>query len=309
MNAPAVPAPRGLSAEPVLPAIERVGVVGCGAMGAGIAEVCAAAGLDVRIVVPRQSSAAKGLRLITGSLDRSVAKGRLGEADRAAALRRITFSTELKSLADRQLVTEAIREDEAAKLALFTALDRTVEDPDAILASNTSSIPITKLARATRNSGRVIGIHFFNPVPALPLVELVESLVTDHKTKLRAREFVTQVLGKQTISSGDRAGFVVNALLIPFVLSAIRMVESGFASAESVDRAMVLGCSHPMGPLKLADLIGLDVVASIADALHAEFRDPSYARPPMLSRLVESGLLGRKTGSGFYTYDDTRRSG
>ena len=303
MSAPAVPAPRGLGAPPVLPAIERVGVVGCGAMGAGIAEVCAVAGLDVRVVVSRESSAAKGLRRITASLDRAVGRGRIGDTDRKAALERISFTADLKSLADRQLVTEAIREDEAAKLALFARLDKVVEDPNAILASNTSSIPIMKLARATRHSGRVIGIHFFNPVPALPLVELVESLVTDHKTKLRAREFVTDVLGKQTVASADRAGFVVNALLIPYLLSAIRMVESGFATVESVDRAMVLGCSHPMGPLKVADLIGLDVVASIADALHEEFRDPAYARPPMLSRLVEGGLLGRKTGRGFYPYD------
>ena len=182
-------------------------------------------------------------------------------------------------------------------------LDRVLKDPDAVLASNTSSISILGLARATADGGRVIGMHFFSPVPALPLVEMVSTPLTDEKTAVRAEEFVTGVLGKRIIRSPDRAGFTVNALLVPYLLSAVRMVESGHVSADTVDDAMTLGCSHPMGPLRLADLIGLDVVASIADTLHEEFREPHYAPPPLLRRLVETGMLGRKTGQGFHHYD------
>jgi 3-hydroxybutyryl-CoA dehydrogenase len=282
--------------------IERVGVVGCGTMGAGIAEVCALAGLDVRVAVSGAESGHRGRQRIAASLDRAVAKGKIPDAERPAALERISFTTDLADLADRQLVAEAIREDEPAKLQLLAALDKIVEAPDAILASNTSSIAIVRLARATTAPGRVIGLHFFNPVPMLPLVEIVPSLLTDPAVRARSEDFVTSTLGKHPVISADRAGFVVNALLIPYLLAAIQMVESGFSTAEVIDQAMVAGCSHSMGPLKLADLIGLDVVASIADALHEEFREPSYARPPLLSRMVEGGLLGRKTGRGFYSY-------
>jgi 3-hydroxybutyryl-CoA dehydrogenase len=178
-----------------------------------------------------------------------------------------------------------------------------VEDPDAILASNTSSIPIMKLAMATRRPEHVLGLHFFNPVPVLPLVELVTSLLTDTGATTTAQTFVEQALGKQVIRSQDRAGFIVNALLIPYLLSAIRMMESGFATADDIDTGMVKGCAHPMGPLALTDLIGLDTTMAVAESLYEEFKEPLFAPPPLLSRMVDAGLLGRKAGRGFYTYD------
>jgi 3-hydroxybutyryl-CoA dehydrogenase len=282
--------------------IERIGVVGVGVMGSGIAEVCAAADLDVRVAVTSGESAARGLARIERSLGRAVDRDTLSGADRDKILERIAFTTDLADLADRQLVIEAVREDERTKLEVIAALDAVVADPDAILASNTSSIPLTRLACATTRPGRVLGVHFFNPVPAMQLVEVVGSLLTDAATLDRAEGFVAEALGKQPIRVADRAGFIVNALLIPYLLAAIRMVESGHSDAESVDRAMVLGCAHPLGPLKLADLIGLDVVASIADALHEEFKEPQHVRPPLLSRMVECGRLGRKSGSGFFSY-------
>ncbi len=212
------------------------------------------------------------------------------------------MTTDLDALADRQLVVEAVVEDEAVKTELFQRLDRTVSDSDAVLATNTSSIPITRLAVATTRPGSVVGIHFFNPAPVLPLVEIVPGLLTDPVTTSRARTFVEDRLGKQVVTSQDRAGFVVNALLVPFLLSAVRMVESGFATPEDVDRALVLGAAHPQGPLALADLIGLDTVQAIAESLYAEFKEPLYAAPPLLARMVDAGLLGRKTGRGFHTY-------
>jgi 3-hydroxybutyryl-CoA dehydrogenase len=285
------------------PDITRVGLVGAGVMGAGIAEACARTGLSVTVAVRSPQSAERGRTRVRGSLDRAVARGRLDGDERDAAWDRITFTTDLDDLADRQLVVEAVNEDEPAKLEVFRALDRILADDDAILASNTSSIPVMKLARATARSQHVLGMHFFNPVPALPLVELTGSLLTADATRDRAERFVTDTLGKQPIQVGDRSGFVVNALLIPYLLAAIRMVESGYATPEVIDKGMVLGCSHPLGPLALSDLIGLDVVASIADALHEEFREPQYVRPPLLSRMVEAGLLGRKSGAGFHPYD------
>jgi 3-hydroxybutyryl-CoA dehydrogenase len=194
-------------------------------------------------------------------------------------------------------------ESEPEKLAVFAALDRVVETDDAILASNTSSIPIMKLAMATRRPEAVCGMHFFNPVPVLDLVELVVSLLTSDETVRRGRAFVEEVLGKTSIRSQDRAGFVVNMLLIPYLLSGIRMFESGFATREDIDTGMVKGCNHPMGPLALADLIGLDTTLAVAESLYEEFWEPLYGPPPMLSRMVEAGLLGRKTGRGFYDYD------
>jgi 3-hydroxybutyryl-CoA dehydrogenase len=185
---------------------------------------------------------------------------------------------------------------------VFRQLDEIVESPDAILASNTSSIPIMKLGIATSRPDKVVGIHFFNPVPVLRLVELVTSLMTSGETIDRANAFATDVLGKKVIRSQDRAGFVVNALLIPYILSAIRMMESGFATADDIDTGMVEGCNHPMGPLRLADLIGLDTTQAVAESLYEEFKEPLYAPPPMLSRMVEAGLLGRKAGRGFYDY-------
>jgi 3-hydroxybutyryl-CoA dehydrogenase len=282
--------------------IERIGVVGCGLMGSGIAEVCARAGLDVIIREVDAGAAESGLSRVTGSLDRGVRSGKLSEADRDAALSRLRLTTDFADLADRQLVVEAVIEDESLKTDVFTALDKVVEASDAILASNTSSIPIMKLGMATQRPEQVIGIHFFNPVPVLRLVELVTSLLTSPETTSRADGFATSTLNKHVIRSQDRAGFIVNALLIPYLLSAIRMLESGFASAEDIDTGMVEGCNHPMGPLRLADLVGLDTILAVAESLYTEFKEPLYAPPPLLSRMVEAGLLGRKSARGFFDY-------
>jgi 3-hydroxybutyryl-CoA dehydrogenase len=282
--------------------IERVGVVGCGLMGSGIAEVCARAGLDVVVREVDAGAAELGLHRLTTSLDRALRANKLDEAERDAALGRVRLTTDLSDLADRQLVVEAVVEDEGLKTEVFTLLDKVVTDETAILASNTSSIPVMKLGMATGRPEHVIGIHFFNPVPVLRLVELVSSLLTSTETTDRAATFATDLLGKHVIKSQDRAGFIVNALLIPYLLSAIRMLESGFASAEDIDTGMVEGCNHPMGPLRLADLIGLDTTMAVADSLYAEFKEPLFAAPPLLSRMVEAGLLGRKAGRGFYDY-------
>ncbi|MBO1415812.1 3-hydroxybutyryl-CoA dehydrogenase [Streptomyces sp. FH025] len=281
---------------------ERVGVVGSGIMGAGIAELCAKAGLDVVVAVSSESSLETGPRRVTASLDRALSKGKITQEQRDAALARIVFTRELEALADRQLVVEAVKESEPLKVELFASLDKIVEDPEAVLASNTSSIPIVRLAQATNRPERVVGTHFFNPVAVLPLVELIDSVLTDPAVSERVEAFAAGTLGKTVVRSPDRAGFIVNALLFPYLLASIRMVESGVATAEMVDQAMVAGCSHPMGPLKLADLIGLDTTVSIAESLYQEFKEPLYAPPPSLLRMVEGGLLGRKSGRGFYEY-------
>ena len=282
--------------------IDRVGVVGCGLMGAGIAEVCARAGLDVVVREIDAGAAEAGLRRITTSLDRAVRAGKLDERARDTAMTHVRLTTDFSDLADRQLVVEAVIEDEGLKSEVFALLDKVVVDDDALLASNTSSIPIMKLGMATARPEHVIGIHFFNPVPVLRLVELVSSLLTAPDTTARAAEFAEGALGKHVIKSQDRAGFIVNALLVPYLLSAIRMLESGFASADDIDTGMVEGCNHPMGPLRLADLVGLDTILFVADSLYTEFKEPLYAPPPLLSRMVEAGLLGRKAGRGFYDY-------
>ena len=283
--------------------IERVGVIGAGLMGSGIAEVSARAGIDV-IVIEESVAAAEAARArIEKSLNRAADGGKLSVDKAAEALARMSFATDLNELGDRQLVIEAIIEDEAAKTALFQALDKAVEGNEVILASNTSSIPIMKLAMVTGRPENVIGIHFFNPVPVLQLVELVVSLHTSPDTIRRAESFATNQLGKLAIQSKDRAGFIVNALLIPYILSAVRMFESGFASKEDIDQGMVTGCAHPMGPLALADLIGLDTIMAVAESLYDEFREQLYAPPPLLARMVEAGLLGRKVGRGFYDYN------
>lgn len=280
--------------------MKHIGVVGCGLMGAGIAEVCARAGLDVVVVESDGSAAKAGAARLEHSLGRAEAKAKIASA--SDVLARITLATDIGALADRDLVVEAIVEDEEAKADLFRRLDRVVTSPDAILASNTSSIPIMKLGVVTQRPQQVIGIHFFNPVPVLHLVELVPSLLTSPETIDRSRSFVEQTLRKTAIDCQDRAGFVVNALLIPFVLSAIRMLESGFATAEDIDNGLVLGAAHPQGPLALADLIGLDTTKAVAESLYEEFKEPLYAAPPLLARMVDAGLLGRKSGRGFYTY-------
>ncbi|WP_392390615.1 3-hydroxybutyryl-CoA dehydrogenase [Nocardioides sp. L-11A] len=280
--------------------IARVGVVGGGLMGSGIAEVNARAGKDVIVVESSPAAVEAARQRLESSLKRAESRGKIESAD--AVLAHIRVVEELTALADRDIVIEAIVEDEQAKTDLFRRLDEIVTSPDAILASNTSSIPIMKLAVATKRPTHVLGVHFFNPVPVLKLVELVPSLMTDEATTERARAFVQDDLGKTAIDCQDRAGFVVNALLIPFILSAIRMFESGFASAEDIDHGLVLGAAHPQGPLALADLIGLDTVKAVAESLYEEFKEPLYAAPPLLARMVEAGLLGRKTGRGFYTY-------
>lgn len=282
--------------------IQRIGVVGCGLMGSGIAEVCARAGLDVIVREVNAAAAEAGQQRITASLDRGARSGKLTEEERDAALSHLSFTTDLADLADRQMVVEAVVEDEALKTEVFRVLDKVVTDPTAILASNTSSIPVMKLGIATQRPEQVLGIHFFNPVPVLRLVELVTSLLTSPETAVRSEAFAAEVLHKKVIRSQDRAGFIVNALLIPYILSAIRMMESGFATAADIDTGMVEGCNHPMGPLRLADLIGLDTTLAVADSLYTEFKEPLYAPPPLLSRMVEAGLLGRKAGRGFYDY-------
>jgi 3-hydroxybutyryl-CoA dehydrogenase len=280
----------------------RVGVVGCGLMGSGIAEVSARAGRDVAVVEADAVAAERGLARIRSSLATAVDRGKLSDEDRTAALARIDVTHDPDVLADRDLVIEAVVEDEAAKVAVFERVDKIVESDDAVLASNTSSIPIMKLAMATRRPEAVVGLHFFNPVPVLRLVELVPSLLTSDGTIDRSEAFAVEALGKRVIRSQDRAGFVVNSLLIPYLLSAIRMLESGFATAEDIDAGMVEGCAHPMGPLHLTDLIGLDTTMAVAESLYEEFKEPLYAPPPLLSRMVDAGLLGRKTGRGFYEY-------
>jgi len=283
-------------------AIERIGVIGAGQMGAGIAEVSARAGVDVLVFEPTEALTTAGRARIVKSLERGVSAGKITERERDGAVGKLKFTTNLADLADRQLVIEAIVEDETVKSQIFAELDKVITDPDAVLASNTSSIPIMKLAAATANPARVLGLHFFNPVPVLPLVELVSTLVTADGALERTEQFASSVLGKQVVRCSDRSGFVVNALLVPFLLSAIRMVEAGFATVEDVDKAVVAGLSHPMGPLRLSDLIGLDTMKLIADSMFEELKDPHYAPPPLLLRMVEAGQLGKKSGRGFYRY-------
>jgi 3-hydroxybutyryl-CoA dehydrogenase len=284
--------------------IERVGVIGAGQMGAGIAEVSARAGVDVLVYEPTEELTTAGKARITKSLERGVSAGKVTERERDQALGKLKFTTSLSDLSDRQLVIEAVIEDEAVKGKIFAELDKVVTDPDAVLASNTSSIPIMKIAAATKNPGRVLGLHFFNPVPVLPLVELVSTLITSDAALARTEQFASDVLGKQVVRCGDRSGFVVNALLVPFLLSAIRMVEAGFATVEDVDKAVVAGLSHPMGPLRLSDLVGLDTLKLIADKMFDEFKEKRFAPPPLLKRMVLAGLYGRKSGRGFYDYTD-----
>ena len=281
---------------------ERVGVVGCGLMGSGIAEICARAGLDVVVREVDGDAVAGGRARIQSSLERARRRGKLSDTDAEAAFEQVRFTTDMGDLADRELVLEAVSESEALKLDVFATLDKVLPG-GAILASNTSAIPIMKLAMATGRPEQVVGLHFFSPVPVLKLVELVSSLLTSDETTQAVQAFAEGVLDKRVIRSKDRAGFIVNALLIPYLVSAIRMLESGFATAEDIDAGMVLGCNHPMGPLALADFIGLDTTLAAARSLYEEFKEPLYAPPPVLSRMVEAGLLGRKTGQGFYVYD------
>ncbi|MGW1621957.1 3-hydroxybutyryl-CoA dehydrogenase [Streptomyces sp. NPDC002172] len=282
--------------------VTRLGVVGCGLMGSGIAEVAARNGLDVRVAEATPDAVEAGRRRVTASLDRGVQRGKVTEEQRHHALARLSFTHDLSDLSDRQFVVEAVAENREIKTDVLRALDKAVEDPAAILATNTSSIPVVDLAVATERPRQVIGMHFFNPVPVQKLVELVPALTTSPDTVQRTRDLATQ-LGKQPIQAPDRSGFVVNALLVPYLLSAVRMVESGGARPQDIDQGMELGCAHPMGPLRLLDLIGLDTAQAVAESMYEEFKEPLYAPPALLRRMVAAGHLGRKNGRGFYAYD------
>jgi 3-hydroxybutyryl-CoA dehydrogenase len=270
-------------------------------MGSGIAEVCARAGVDVTVVEADDAGVARAEAAIEHSLDRAVKAGKLDATDREAAAGRLAFTTSFADVEGSDAAIEAVFEDEELKRRVFKQLDEVLPDAQ-FLASNTSSVPIMKLGAETTHPGRVVGLHFFNPVPVLPLVEVVRSIMTSEETIERATSFAEETLGKTTIHSQDRAGFVVNALLIPYLLSAIRMYESGFASKEDIDEGMMKGCAHPMGPLQLADLIGLDTLLAVSESLYEEFRDPASVAPALLNRMVEAGLLGRKSGRGFYDH-------
>jgi 3-hydroxybutyryl-CoA dehydrogenase len=292
----------GVGGEQVVRAkdVKRVGVVGFGLMGSGIAQVLAGVGIEVVVLEPTEELLARGRERVDASTGRAVERGKLDHQERAALVERIRGTTEVASLADVQLVIEAATEDRDAKIAIFRELDRVV-GADAILASNTSSIPIATLASATSRPDKVVGLHFFNPPPAMDLVEVTPSLMTSADTVSFARAFGER-LGKTTVLAKDEAGFIVNRLLIPYLCAAIRLLDAGFATREDIDASITLGLNHPMGPLGLADLIGLDTVLQIAEVLFEEFREPAYAPPPRLRRMVAAGRLGRKSGAGFYDY-------
>jgi 3-hydroxybutyryl-CoA dehydrogenase len=281
-------------------AIERVGVVGAGFMGSGIAESAAKAGIEVVMHEPEQAPLERSRALLEASLERAARAGKLDPGEVEGVLERIAFTTELADLRGCPAVIEAVYEDAAVKGPLFAALDKLLE-PSALLASNTSSIPIAQLASWTRHPERVLGLHFFSPVPVMKLVEVVVSLDTDEASVQRAEAFAGAI-GKTAIRTKDRSGFIVNMLLVPYLMAAVRMVEEEFATREDIDRGMQLGAGHPMGPLTLCDFIGLDVLYAVCDSLYEEFKRPEYAPPPLLKRMVVSGHHGRKSGRGFYEY-------
>jgi 3-hydroxybutyryl-CoA dehydrogenase len=281
--------------------VRTVGVIGCGLMGSGIAEVVARAGQHAVVLETSDELAERGRQRIETSTLRAVERGRLDAEERAAALGRISLTTDAQDLSDVDLVIEAATEDHDTKLGMFRRLDE-VTKPEVILASNTSSIPIADLGAATSRPDKVLGMHFFNPVPVMGLIELVRAISTSDDTMAFGRAYGV-VLGKTTVESRDRAGFIVNALLIPYLNGAIRMLEDGFATREDIDTAVHLGLNHPMGPLQLIDLIGLDTHLFIANVLFEEFKEPTYAPPPLLRRMVTAGRLGRKAGRGFYDYE------
>jgi 3-hydroxybutyryl-CoA dehydrogenase len=281
--------------------IGSVAIVGGGFMGTGIAESVAVAGLPVVLRDIDQPSLDRAAESLDGSLQRAVAGGKLDAAHADVARKRITLTTDLGEIAGADLVIEAVPEVEALKVAVMKEIDGVVRE-DAIVASNTSSIPIAQLAAALRNPERVLGLHFFSPVPVMTLVEVVVALDTSESTLTTARAFVEQ-LGKRPIETKDRSGFIVNMLLVPYLMAAVRMYEDGFASREDIDAGMKLGCGHPMGPLVLCDFIGLDVLYAVCDSLYEEFKRDEYAPPPLMKRMVASGRLGRKSGRGFYEYN------
>jgi len=270
-------------------------------MGSGIAESAAVAGLEVAIYEPIEAAIEGSRGRVQGSLARAVKRGKRSDEEAQAALERIEWSNDPQVLQGSQLVIEAVVEDRDVKLDVFRQLDQLL-DEEVVLASNTSSIPIAGLAAATERRERVLGLHFFSPVPVMKLVEIVVGLETAPETVDFAERFAERI-GKSPIRTKDRSGFVVNFLLVPYLMAAVRMYEEGFASREDIDRGMQLGCGHPMGPLALCDMIGLDVLYSVCDSLYEEFKRDEYAPPPLLKRMVVAGHLGRKTGRGFYEYD------
>jgi 3-hydroxybutyryl-CoA dehydrogenase len=281
-------------------AISKVGVVGCGLMGGGIAQVVAQAGYATTVVEAEQGLLDRGLRGIQRSLDGLVDKGRLEPAQRDAARARLAGAVRLDDLGDADLVIEAITENPGLKKETFARLDR-ICPPHAILASNTSSCTITELAAATKRPAQVLGLHFFNPAPVMKLVEVIRTILTGEPAVKAAWAFV-QSLGKTPVAAQDTTGFVVNRLLVPYLLEAIRLLESGVASKEDIDQAMKLGCGYPMGPFTLLDLVGLDTTMYVAEVMFQEFREPRFAPPPLLRRMVMAGHLGRKSGKGFYDH-------
>jgi 3-hydroxybutyryl-CoA dehydrogenase len=280
--------------------IQRIGVIGAGLMGAGVAEVCARAGYDTLVREINDEFLAKGLDRIEASMQSAVQRGKLTVADQEAARSRVRGTTRLEDFADRDLVIEAAIEDLHLKQELFAQLDQLCP-PDAFLTSNTSSIPIIQLAAATKRPSRVLGMHFFNPVPTMQLIELVRTITTSDEA-LETVRAVGERLGKRMIVSKDRAGFIVNYLLVPYLLDAVRMLEQEFASKEDIDLGMMLGTSYPMGPFTLLDFIGLDTAVHIADVLFEAFKEPRFAAPTLLRQMVAAGWLGRKSGRGFYHY-------
>jgi len=281
--------------------VKKVAVIGTGIMGSGIVEVCAKAGIDVTTIEIEDDAMKRGRGRIEKSLSRAVEKGKLEEGGRDEILGRITSSTSLDDAADADLVIEAVTENLEEKTRVFQHLDKVTRD-DVILATNTSSLPIVKLGAVTGRPDKVVGMHFFNPPPVMQLLEIVKSLTTSDETVAFARAMGDR-LGKKSVLSKDRAGFIVNMLLIPFLNNAVRMYEEGFASKEDIDTAIQLGLGHPMGPLTLLDFIGLDTAVYVSEVLFEEFRDPDYSAPPLLRRMAEAGWHGRKTGKGFYDYE------
>ncbi|MEV4157862.1 3-hydroxybutyryl-CoA dehydrogenase [Nocardia salmonicida] len=281
--------------------MELIGVIGGGTMGAGIAEVCAKSGSSVLVLETKPEFAEAAQNRIATSIARGVAKGKITQDEADAVLARVRVTLDMNEFADRDLVIEAAPEIEALKYEIFGKLDKIVK-PEGILATNTSSIPVIKVAGATERSERVVGVHFFNPVPVMPLVEIISTLVTAPEAAAAVTDYVKNTLGKMAVQAGDRSGFIVNALLIPYLCSAIRMLESGYATAEDIDAAMKGGCGYPMGPLTLLDTVGLDIALAASESLYAEFAEPHYAPPALLRRMVDAGRLGRKTGRGFYDY-------
>src|SRR5712691_3716242 len=280
--------------------VKSVGVVGCGIMGSGIAEVAAKAGMQVVVVAVDEEARDRGRQAIERSLARAVERGKLEESARDEVLDRIIGSTQMSDLADSDLVVEAVTEDLETKLEVFRRLDELVR-PEVVLATNTSSMPIADLAAVTKRPEKVLGMHFFNPPPVMKLLEVVRALSTSDETIAFARA-VGERLGKTTVLAKDRAGFIVNMLLLPYLNSAIRMLDEGFATREDIDAGVTLGLGHPMGPLTLLDLIGLDTALHVSNVLYDEFKDPIYAPPTLLKRMVSAGYLGRKSGKGFYDY-------